>query len=166
MKLCTLVVEKFRPEIMFSSTEGGGWRRGHKHYITGEGIGVLQRAALCIHCTLCTLCILHSAHSEHCTLWKLYNALYVRCTIYFANFFWASIRTRWEIQTLPFEGFSKHWPSGPMLSIIRNVHMCVCLCVCSLLRYRLTVFLPPLPDRAVTCSRNSGVLPNSEFFRK
>ena len=29
--------------------------------------------------------------------------------------------------------FSKQWPSGPMLSIIRNVHMCVCLCVCSLL---------------------------------
>ena len=37
-----------------------------------------------------------------------------------------------------------------MLSVSRNVHMCVCvfvcLCVCSLLRYCLTVFLPPLPD--------------------
>ena len=43
-------------------------------------------------------------------------------------------------------GFSKHWPSGPMLSISRNVHMFVCLCVCSLLRYRLKVFLPPLPE--------------------
>ena len=36
-----------------------------------------------------------------------------------------------------------------MLSISRNVHMFVCLSVCvsvcSLLRYRLTVFLPPLP---------------------
>ena len=45
--------------------------------------------------------------------------------------------------------FSKHWPSGPMLSISRNVHMCVCVCVCSLLRYPLTVFLPPL--RKVGC---------------
>ena len=26
--------------------------------------------------------------------------------------------------------------------------------------------LYPIPCRAVTCSRNSGVLPNSEFFRK
>ena len=41
-----------------------------------------------------------------------------------------------------------------MLSISRNVHMYVCVCVCvfvclcvwSLLRYRLTVFLPPLPE--------------------
>ena len=47
--------------------------------------------------------------------------------------------------------FSKHRPSGPMLSISQNVclsvclSVCVCVCVCSLLRYRLTVFLPPLP---------------------
>ena len=49
--------------------------------------------------------------------------------------------------------FSKHRPSGPMLSISRNVcpsvrlYVCpsVCVCVCSLLRYRLPVFLPPLP---------------------
>ena len=42
--------------------------------------------------------------------------------------------------------FSKHRPSGPMLSISQNFHMFVCLfvCVCSLLRYHLTVFLPPL----------------------
>ena len=26
--------------------------------------------------------------------------------------------------------FSKHWPSGPMLSISQNVHMFVCLFVC------------------------------------
>ena len=26
------------------------------------------------------------------------------------------------------------------------VCVCVCLCVCSLLRYRLNVFLPPLPE--------------------
>ena len=46
--------------------------------------------------------------------------------------------------------FSKHRPSGPMLSISRNVRLSVRLSVhvfvCSLLRYRLTVFLPPLPE--------------------
>ena len=42
--------------------------------------------------------------------------------------------------------FSKHRPSGPMLSISRNVRPSVCRCVCSLLRYRLNVFLPPLPE--------------------
>jgi hypothetical protein len=26
--------------------------------------------------------------------------------------------------------FSKHWPSGPMLSISQNVRLCVCLSVC------------------------------------
>ena len=45
--------------------------------------------------------------------------------------------------------FSKHRPSGPMLSISRNIRLSVCLsvrlCVFSLLRYRLNVFLPPLP---------------------
>ena len=38
--------------------------------------------------------------------------------------------------------FSKHRLSGPMLSISKNVR----LSVCSLLRYRLNVFLPPLPE--------------------
>ena len=42
--------------------------------------------------------------------------------------------------------FSKHRPSGPMLSISRNVCLFVCLSLCSLLRYRLNVFLPPLPE--------------------
>ena len=50
--------------------------------------------------------------------------------------------------------FSKHRPSGPMLSISLNVRLSVRLCVrlcvrlsvCSLLRYRLTVFLSPLPE--------------------
>ena len=46
--------------------------------------------------------------------------------------------------------FSKHRPFGPMLSISRFVrtYVCtsVCTSVCSLLRYRLTVFLPPLPE--------------------
>ena len=45
--------------------------------------------------------------------------------------------------------FSKNWPSGPILSISRNIHMCVCLFVCLFVRHtfslRLTVFLPPLP---------------------
>ena len=48
--------------------------------------------------------------------------------------------------------FSKHRPSGPMLSISRNVSLSVRLSicpsvrpsVCSILRYRLNVFLPPL----------------------
>ena len=46
--------------------------------------------------------------------------------------------------------FSKHPPSGPMLSISQNVRpsVCtsVCVSVCSLLRYRLTVFLSTLPE--------------------
>ena len=46
--------------------------------------------------------------------------------------------------------FLKHWPSGPMLSISQNVRLSVCVSVCpfvcSLLRYRLNVFLPPLPE--------------------
>ena len=49
--------------------------------------------------------------------------------------------------------FSKHRPSWPMLSISQNFHLCVCVCVClcaclfvHFLSYRLTVFLPPLPE--------------------
>ena len=33
-----------------------------------------------------------------------------------------------------------------MLSISRNVRLWTCVSVCSLLRYRLTVFLPPFPE--------------------
>ena len=48
------------------------------------------------------------------------------------------------------EIFSRHRPSGPMLSISQNVRLSVCLSeclfVCSLFRYRLNVFLPPLPQ--------------------
>ena len=44
-------------------------------------------------------------------------------------------------------GFSKHRPSGPMLSISRFVHMSVCFCLSvHFLRYRLNVFLPPFPE--------------------
>ena len=32
------------------------------------------------------------------------------------------------------------------LSVRRSVHLCVCPSVCSLLRDRLNVFLPPLPE--------------------
>ena len=47
---------------------------------------------------------------------------------------------------IPNKEFSKHRPSGPMLSISQFVGLSVCLCVCSLLRYRLSVLLPPLPE--------------------
>ena len=40
--------------------------------------------------------------------------------------------------------FQKHWPSGPMLSISRNVRLSVCPSLCSLLRYCLNICLPPL----------------------
>ena len=42
--------------------------------------------------------------------------------------------------------FSKHRPAGPMLSISQFVRLSVRVSVCSLLRYRLKVFLPPLPE--------------------
>ena len=58
----------------------------------------------------------------------------------------AIIHTSRYIQCLPYAGFSKHRPSGPMLSISRNVRLSVCLSVHSLLWYRLNVFLPPLPE--------------------
>ena len=58
----------------------------------------------------------------------------------------ASISIGREIRCLPYAGFSKHRPSGPMLSISRNVRLSVRLSVCSLLRYRLNVFLLPLPE--------------------
>ena len=39
-----------------------------------------------------------------------------------------------DIKTLDIDNFSKHWPSGPMLSISRDVRLSVCLsvglCVC------------------------------------
>ena len=42
--------------------------------------------------------------------------------------------------------FSEHRPSGLWLSKSRNVCLRVRVSVCSLLRYRLNVFLPPLPE--------------------
>ena len=55
----------------------------------------------------------------------------------------------WTDRQTDISTYRKHRPSGPMFSISRNVRLSVCLCVCvsvcSLLRYHLTVFLPPLP---------------------
>ena len=56
--------------------------------------------------------------------------------------------------------FSKHRPSGQMLSISLNVHMCVHLSV-HFLRYRLTVILPPLPE-----VRMSNIFRDSESLGK
>ena len=40
--------------------------------------------------------------------------------------------------------FSKHRPSGPIISISQNVHMCVCVCLSvHFLGYGLNVFFPP-----------------------
>ena len=65
------------------------------------------------------------------------------------DWFGAIIRLKQTLNEL-YALFSKHRPSGPMLSISRFVRLyvclCVCLSVCSLLRYRLTVFLPPLTE--------------------
>ena len=51
----------------------------------------------------------------------------------------ATIRIGQEMLCVLYAGFSK-------LSISRNVRPCVCVFVCSLLKYRLNIFLPPLPE--------------------
>ena len=38
------------------------------------------------------------------------------------------------------------WADAFYKSICPSVRVSVCLCVCSLLKYRLNVFLPPLPE--------------------
>ena len=69
------------------------------------------------------------------------------CTPPFLNFHLTpQTKKRFDpLQNKKFGNFSKHRPSGPMLSISQNVRMSVRVSVCSLLRYRLNVFLPPLP---------------------
>ena len=61
-----------------------------------------------------------------------------------------NLETGFLTSTIATVAFSKHRPSGPMLSISRNVRLSVCLSVCvffcSLLRYRSMVFLPPVPE--------------------
>ena len=44
----------------------------------------------------------------------------------------SSVMLGWSWTNLSVLGcqFSKHRPSGPMLSISQNVHMCVCVFVC------------------------------------
>ena len=50
-------------------------------------------------------------------------------------------------------GFSKHWPSGPMLSISRNVRPCVCgLCVC--VSVRVFTFEVPFNSLFASTSRS------------
>ena len=45
-----------------------------------------------------------------------------------------------EILCLPYEGFSKHWPSGLMLSLSRNVCLSVCLSICPSVRLSVRPF--------------------------
>ena len=51
-----------------------------------------------------------------------------------------------NIWVFKLDHFSKHLPSGLMLSISWNVRVSVRVSVCSLLSYRLNVFLLPLPE--------------------
>ena len=65
-------------------------------------------------------------------------------------------RTSPTIALFQLSTFSNNWPSGPMLSLSQNVRLCVCPSNCPwqkyfmgpfqfLFRYRLNVFLPPVP---------------------
>ena len=54
--------------------------------------------------------------------------------------------------------FSKHRPSGLMLSMSGNVRVFVSVSVCSILRYRLNVLLPPLQDGGCPKFRGSESL--------
>ena len=67
------------------------------------------------------------------------------------------VRGNWIVFVVIFiNKFLKHRPSEPMLSISRNVRVCVCVSVCvHFFRYRLTVFFPPLPK--VGCTKFSEI---------
>ena len=107
---------------------------------------VFQRAMNCMVQSY-TAWFRHTLHSTALT-WTVF---FMSCTelhyttLYNTTLYYTTPKSAKIVQI----EFSKHWPSGPMLSISRNVRpsvcLSVCLCVCSLLRYRLTVFLPPLP---------------------
>ena len=54
----------------------------------------------------------------------------------------ATIRIGREMLCLPYAGFSKHRPSGPMLSISQNVPLSVRMCVCPSVRHLFTFEVP------------------------
>ena len=94
-----------------------------------------------------------TCHVSHVTCHVSCVMCHVLCVICYIYIFYKVaelVGGGFVINKASYSSFSKHRPSGPMLSISRNVHMCVCLfvclSVCSLLRHRLTVFLPPLPE--------------------
>ena len=63
----------------------------------------------------------------------------------------------------PFFYFSKHRPSGPMLSISRNVNMFVCVCVC-VFTFEVPfkrLFTPTSRSRISTIFRDSESLEKS-----
>ena len=64
--------------------------------------------------------------------------------------------------------FSKHWPSGPMLSICRFVHMSVCVCVCLSVCVCLFTFEVPFKRLFAPTSRsqNSKTIRDSESLGK
>ena len=72
--------------------------------------------------------------------------------------FGATIRTFQKVQCLPYAGFSKHQPFGPMLSISRFVRTYVCLSV------RLFTFEVPFNGLFALTSRSrmSNILRDSE----
>ena len=102
------------------------------HYILGEFTRILQQHFPSSHDIYLTWnCFMPFSSNNNCQI-KAWNI--------------ARLDQTNPVQFIfPYYYFSKHRPSGPMLSISRFVYMCVCLSVCSLLRYRLNVFLLPLP---------------------
>ena len=73
----------------------------------------------------------------------------------------ATIRIGWEMLCLPYAGFSKHRPSGPMLSIGRNVRPSVCVYVCSLREVPFNGLFAP-----TSRSRMSNIFRDSESLGK
>ena len=75
----------------------------------------------------------------------------------------ATIRIDREMLCLLYAGFSKHRPSGPMLSISQNVRLCVCLFVC-LFTFEVPfngLFAPTSRSRMSNIFRDSESLGNS-----
>ena len=98
-----------------------------------------------------TLSLSHN-HEKNC----------VKTSIFFENHpFWPF----WTFVTVHFKSFSKHRPSGPMLSISRNVRpsvcLFVCLSVCSLLEVPFNGLFAP-----TSRSRMSNIVKDSESLGK